>query len=485
MEFAVPIIGLVRPLAETAGNILQLLAFTKLSKDEKKNFFSELPVLLERQCQLGNLESRPSPAESAPGRGGKRYIMTERGAHMILTIYDDIAVAAYEYNVIESVGLQNKVTVYASPDGIQGKLRDRIGQRWPSHMRERILRSKDTYPFLRAISRLQRPALAMGLIRKATRSRSFTDLLIPRFLGLAQLCGIEYITGMDLLELVADAPFYEKLIRIYISFIIGNIDKTTISNAAFGNIFAGHRIGSTQYIHSNFSNLAPKMPGTIVQVGTIRDGKAHLEYPQPLESCTRVTFHISSGVDQKEGEPIYMLSGWAACLALRPPQVAAQTKTQPLNCLYYDVHGSPLYAVSKPEEFHVTIKRVSDGRLFGKPAAFGWVRPPRVTGQGIYGRRCGCTTMNPDRRVHAGGPAKFNGVPLRSLLGSGEKLTWDDIRMEWHAGDLPMQLHYKDAFPYSTYVQVPGECLYCALDRALGTGCWIMIAGGLPLPPGS
>lgn len=299
----------------------------------------------------------------------------------------------------------------------------------------------------------------------------------------------------DLLELVAQAPFYEKFSRIYISLVVGSVDKSALSNAAFGNIFLGKPIGSTQYINSDFANLAPKMPGTMVQIGTISNGTVHLTYPQTLDRCNNIKFSIAKDGEARSGEPVYMLLGWAACLALRPPHQQTQKKDE-VRYLHFDIHGSPLYAVPEVQWFKISIKRVSDGRLIGKPSMFGIMRPPHVTDQGIYGNPCGCNTPDPRKKVDAWQPTAFNGVRLSVFAGAlpfwgnvastltgqeQEELTYDDMRIIWQAGDLPMQLFEVYAYPYSTYMQVPGECLSCAINRALGTGRWLLIAGSLPL----
>ncbi|KAK2748222.1 hypothetical protein FQN55_004498 [Onygenales sp. PD_40] len=462
--------------------------YSKASKQAKHSYFDQLPGLLERQCQLGNLQRLPPPAPGA----SQGYIMTDKGATLVLEVYADLGLAVAEYNVTRE--LFHKVVIYASTTapGLQGDVRSRIGQRWPPGTLER-LKGKDTWPFgWRApVSKLQRPRMGAGVIGKAAKSMQFGDLLIPRYLGLAQLAGIEQLHGTDLLDLIADAPFYEKLVRTYLALTIGNIDKSALSNASFGPLFNNQRIGSTQYIPENFSALAPTMPGTTVQIGTMHNNAVNLTYPQPLEQCHNVKFTVRSDVQAQDGEALFMLYGWAVSLALRPaPNAPFPT----------DIHGSPLLHSAASSEFQLSIKRAADGRLFAKPALFrSFLKPPTVTGQGVYGRACRCTVPDPRRRIDtAAGTRVVNGVVLggdpaaapfavnvasAAVTGeqAGEALTFDDVRLVWEGSDLPMLLFAVDLYPYSTYVQVPGECLACAVDRAVGVGCWIIVAGAFGL----
>src|SRR5262249_35845798 len=138
---------------------------------------------------------------------------------------------------------------------------DRIGESWLPGLRKSILASEDSNPFLsvQTMAKLQVGRLAAGLMEKAEGSKHFADLLMPRTLGLAQLCGIDEITTADLMYVMANATFFEKLARAYIGAIL-EVHKSMISNMAFGTGFGGEGkiLGSTQNATHNFDQLAPK-----------------------------------------------------------------------------------------------------------------------------------------------------------------------------------------------------------------------------------
>jgi hypothetical protein len=423
--------------------------------------------------------------------------MTDKGTLACMTVYDDIW-RAMEYfkataETKAAIGLSTKVMIRQVSQGSVADLRARIGQRWPQQVRERLLKDPSANPFLSmsTVRWMGKYRLPASLIWRSGLSDGFQDLFIPRLLCLAQLCGIDQVNLVDLLELALHAPYYEKIARGFVAAMIGNIDKSVISNLAFGNIVNGRPVGSTQNVESNFAAVAPTMTGRMVQIGFIQNKKLVVTYPKSLDEleAVGVKFSIPGASNVQEGEPVYMLSGWAEAMAFRPvhpPGTNLLSADQRL--IRYDVHGSPLYHTSS--QFSVTIKRVADNRLIAKPSAFGITKTPKVTGQGVFGKPCGCTTAIAGRRLDAGDSVVLNGVtvekfkPVITNKLRGPDLQYHNLSLWWEADDVLMQIYDADFMMYSHYIQVPGECFYCAVNRAFGTGCNFMVAGGLSDPNG-
>lgn len=211
-------------------------------------------------------------------------------------------------------------------------------------------------------------------------------------------------------------------------------------------------------------------------------------------------FKVDKDAKAAEGETIHMLSGCAACMAFRPGNAVAKGKeTQaspngPVIWHHHDeIHRSPMFTQGK-ETLNIRVKRVSDGRLFGKPSINSGDAFLTGTAQGLYERPCGCTAENPRKHLVADRGVLFNdvdvrigvvGLPMHGVVsslsrgGHPPENLYNDMRILWHAGDLPMQLLRANSYEFTTYVQVPGECFTCALDRAMGTGCWLVAAGTL------
>ncbi|EEP81505.1 predicted protein [Uncinocarpus reesii 1704] len=450
---------------------------------EKKAFFEALPKLLNRQCELGNLSSFSSQTSRGSATVDDNvtgaWTMTDQGTKAVLNVYADVRAALEYFKVPEEtksiLGLSVKVMVQPTLIATDPSVLTRVGGRWLPHIRNEILTPRDVFLLWSGanISRLQKAMWAMGLVRKAQRSDGFADLLLPRLLGLAQLCGIERLSFSDLMELAAFTPYLEKFARAYIAKVIGSIDKSQITNLAYGNYFNGQMLGSTPYIKHSFVDTAPSLNDRMVVIGVIHKQKLKLTNPDP---CKQVEFKIKL-ISLTEGEPVYMLSGWATAIAHRPPQFESTTS---LRCLYQDIHGSPHYAEWRPDKVVIKIKRTSDGRLAAKPAMFGQIPAPEIPGQRVFGVPCNCTTRDPSKYLKLAGDTTMNGVQLRSVWTGSTDISYHDLRFIWTAGDLVMQRFRADAFTQSTYIQIPEECLYCAINRALGAGCGILVLGGFP-----
>lgn len=465
---------------------LQIIYTTKYVRahiKEKKLWYNTLPALLERQRVVGNLE--PLHPQAPPTT--TEWITTNSGALMVLTIYDDIRLAIEYFRVPPetqaALCLSSKVVVRTSRDTSPKSLRDRIGARWHPEHRARLLSDKTANPFLSLpdVKRIGRFRLAGGLLRKASRSDGFADLFVPRLVGLAQLCGVEAVNLSDLAELAVHAPFYEKLARAHVALLIRNVDVSRITNLSLGNIVNNAPLGSTQNVRSGFAEASPKFTGRMVAIGTVQGGKPVIVYPKPMEQLYGVSWQIASKAQAKEGEQIFMLDGWAAAVAMRPeltPERAARTRPG-FRVVRSDVHGSPLYNHTKITKITFRVKRVSDGRLIAKPAGLGFYKMPKVTGQGIFGRACDCMKAMAGKRIDAGDGAMVNGVKVdNSALLDERRLMFHNLYLVWETSDIVMLVCGADKYFYSTYIQAFGECMYCAVNRALGTGCTFLIAGG-------
>ncbi|KAK4034531.1 hypothetical protein C8A01DRAFT_39012 [Parachaetomium inaequale] len=454
---------------------------------EKEAWYESLPALLEHQQSLGYLELVEPPAhKAATAAAPTEYITTPRGALLSRVVYDDIRLATEHFPVPPDIQtlLSARVTVRTTRDTAPLSLRSRLGARWAAPHREHLLSSKSpTNPFRASsnVKLLGRFRLATGLLRKSRLAAAASgglgadlDLFIPRLLPLAQLCGVEAVNLSDLAELAAHAHLYEKLARGYLALRLG-VDVSRVTNLAL--LGGGVWLGSTQNVYRGFGEAAPRWTGRWVVVGTVgRDGKVVITYPKPGGELVGVEWEVDDKAAAREGGQILMLDGWAVAVGMRPGHLEGQGVVQ------RDVHGSPLYGSDEAAEVVVVrVKRGSDGRLLAKPKPYGILTPPKVNGQGVFGRRCGCTTAVPAKRIDARTRAVVSGVQVDNFAALAEnRLLFHNLYLVWRNSDVVKLVGWADAYVHSTYVQVFGECLHCAVTKALGTGCTFIIAGGGP-----
>jgi hypothetical protein len=456
----------------------------------KKSFFDALPPLLQRQVAIGNLEVLQSP----PGKGAAQndtpsgWAMTDNGTQAVLNVYEDIRLAINYFRLPPEsravIGLSNKVVVQANKGGSPRDIRKRVGTRWDPGLKERVLKGKNSNPFIYwpGDVPLERYRRALGVLWRVTRSEGYVDVFLARLLGLAQLCGIDRVSFTELQDLTMHATYYERLARNYLALVL-NIDTSMITNLAFGNVFQGQPLGSTQNVPEHFPKLAPSFRGAMVQIGTVQSGQVHVTYPTTLDRMNQVAFHLRAPKDSpaQDGEPVWMLSGWAACLVLRPPRPAGGQPSA-FRAVRHDVHGSPLYTDGAPMDFEAHVKRLSDGRLVAKPT---W-KQDHVTGRGVFGRACACAAAAAGRRVDVAARAAVGGVPVLCYqqLPWEELQGWNSLTVVWDSGDMVAQVRLPEAYNSSVYVQAYHECMYCAISRAIGAGCAYLIAGGGVPPTG-
>ena len=474
------------------------IKYVRAHYSEKKAWYEALPALLEHQQSLGYLErvDRPPADKAAAIDGPAEYTTTARGALLTRVVYDDIRLATERFPLPADIQalLAARVTVRTTRDTAPLSLRSRLGARWAAPHRAHLLVSSSpkspsttTDPFRASnnVRRIGRFRLATGLLRKSRLAAAVAaaagasgvdlDLFIPRLLALAQLCGVEggIVNLSDLAELAAHAHLYEKLARQYLALRLGfGGDVSRITNLA---LLPGGAGGSTQNAFRGFGEAAPSWTGRWVVVGAVRDGRAVVTYPRPGGELVGVEWEVDDKAAAREGEEILMLDGWAAAVAMRPGGLEEGVQR--------DVHGSPLYGSDEAAEAVVVrVKRGSDGRLLAKPKPYGrFLKPPKVTGQGVFGRPCGCTTAVAAQRIDARTRAVVSGVQVDNFAALAEaRLMFHSLYLVWRSSDVLKLVGWADAYNHSTYVQVFGECLHCAINRALGIGCTFIIAGGGP-----
>lgn len=435
------------------------------------------------------------------------WIMTPAGVNQLFFhVYADIKNAPYQTELsadrLKTFGVMEPVVVNLNSRSKGTQIRERLGSTWPAQYRERMLQQINPFQSMPTIPKKDMGRFARAMVRKALRSPVHVDLLLARTLGLAQFCGLGEVSLADMIELMVHACHYESTARRYLAALLG-IHYTVFTGYALVDSLNGHVLGSLENPQKNFAQLAENFTGSLVQIGVVENGKPRISQ---AEEMPNVKFKIQGGAGAKQGEAIYMISGWAEVLRHRPanhPHVRSMAKDLTVglakdvgksfvptpilrkmaglgqNVLKKDVHGNDLYYSSELETIDVRIRRIPSGRLVGKISQFGDWRQAAFSGRGVFGVRCGCNQADPTKLLTG---SRFNGYPLLSVyrLRDGEKLQvgYEESFFHWTAGDLPMILFWANSHVIGTYIQVAGECLYCATSRAFGVGCNLIIAGG-------
>ncbi|EED22285.1 conserved hypothetical protein [Talaromyces stipitatus ATCC 10500] len=483
------------------------IAIFYLDRRACQQFLEEIQTLFVRLTKLQYLAPLIPASQQEARTARMGWMMTPAGVEsLFMSVYTDISNARERFGHsaerLKSFGLQEPVVVNLNSPSKGSEIRKRLGATWPPQYRKWILQRVNPFQFMPTIAKKDLGRFALGMVRKSVRSPAHPDLLLARTLGLAQFCGLEEVSLADLIELMAHACHYERVARRYIAAVFG-VHYTVFTGYALASSLDGKLLGSLENPIDNFAKIAEGFTGSLTQIGAVESGKPRIIGATDMPN---IKFKIDSGVGPKQGEPIYMISGWAEVLRHRPknhPHVRSMAKDltvglakdvgkafvpAPLlrkmsnlgrNVLARDVHGNNLYFSAELETITVSIKRTPGGRLVGKVSQFGDFRPSPFGGQGVFGVRCGCNKPEPGKIIQG---SKLNGCPLMSVhkYRAGEKLFigYDGTVFHWTAGDLPMILSWADSHVTGTYIQVAEECVYCATSRALGTGCNLIIAGG-------
>ncbi|GFF27699.1 hypothetical protein IFM61606_10006 [Aspergillus udagawae] len=498
-----PLSAAVKLLVQGGVKITQLY----LERTACEQFLEEIQTLFVRLTKLGYLTPLVPASQEEAKTARVGWLMTPAGVErLFFTAYTDISRARDRFGLsaerLKSFGLQEPVIVNLNSPSKGAAIRERLGATWPAEYRDWMLQRINPFQFMPTLAKTVLGRYARSMVRKSLRSPAHHDLLIARILGLAQFCGLGEVSLADLIELMAHACYYERVARRYIAAMLG-VHYTVFTGYALADSFNGQLLGSLENPFENFAELAANFYHSLVQIGVVEYGKPRLTR---AEDMPNIKFKIDRGAGPKHGEPIYMISGWAEALLRRPqnhPHVRSVAKDftiglakdvgksfvpSPLlrrmgnlgrNVLKQDVHGNNCYYAAELETIAVSIKRTPGGQLVGKVSQFGDFRPIPFGGQGVFGVQCGCNQADPKKTIQG---SSLNGCPLASMYKyrADEKLHigYDETVYHWTAGDLPMILFWADGHVTGTYIQVAGECVYCATSRAFGTGCNLIIAGG-------
>ena len=475
-------------------------------RQASRQFLEEVKTLLVRLTEQGYLKPLLPESQNEDKAVQVGWIMTQQGNEMFFSIYQDVGRARDKFDLsserLDVLGVQRPLVVNVNSQSKGTDIRSRLGATWPAQDRESMLQRVNPFQHLPTMAKKDIGRHTLGMVKNSVRSPAHKDLLLTRILGLAQFCGFGEISLADLIELMAHACHYEKVARRYIATALG-VHHSVFTGYALADCLGGQHLGSLENPFENFAQLASGFYESLVTVGVIENGKAKISREKEMQN---VRFKIDRGTSVKETEPIYMISGWASALIHRPnnhPHVRSITKDFTVGLVrevglsfvpsparsklenvsrtvfQRDVHGNACYYSSELEFIYVRIKRTPGGKLVGKVAEFGDYRPPPFGGQGIFGVRCGCE--KPDAKKVIRG-SSLNGCSLQNVYRCrGDQKLWfkyGTTTYIWTGGDLPMILFLADSHVTGTYIQVPGECVYCATSRALGTGCSLIIAGG-------
>lgn len=475
-----------------------------------KEFLVEIKALFVQLTEQGYIAPLVPPlselADPAKARIG--WIMTDRGTdELFFSVYTDVSRGARHFNLtpsrLRSMGILRPLVVNLNSKSKGEAIRSRLGVTWPSEGRNAMLQRGNPLQALPMYNSRYISRFARAMVRNAVRSPGHRDLLLARVLGLAQVCGVGEVSVPDLMELMVHSCHYEKIARRCIASVLG-VHFTMFTGFALQDCLPGPRMGSLQNPYEGFAEAAAEFEREWVQIGVIERGKPKITRGHEM---IHVHFKIDSSTAVTEGEPIYMVSGWAVALLHRArdhPHKRYLAKEMTVGLVKYvgkellphplrlkagnltrrtartDVHGNPIYFSSELERIDVHVKRTVNGKLAAKISLFGDFRPPPFGGQGVFGVQCGCKTADPSKLL-AG--TAFKGVKRENIFKyraaeSTVRVGFDSVLYHWTAGDLPMILFWAESLIKGTYIQVSGECMYCATSRALGSGCNMIIAGG-------
>ena len=342
---------------------------------------------------------------------------------------------------------------------------------------------------------------ASGILEKSRRSPGMAGVVLLRVLALAQVCGLSEVSLADLIDMMAHACLYEQLARQYIAAVLG-VKHTDITRF-------GYRLPNGQFLGSlDYSEPRLASPNGAIEVGQIRQGNPHLTYPLPIDQLQDVRIQVSSKIQVTENEPVFMPPGIATALFYRPVNnrkrsigkdltagvgkevfhglmpnfVSSKVEGSRQKALKQDIHGNALYLSREAEWVTLKVYRsTTDGRLYARITEAGdfvW----QILPQGLFGTPCNCDKPDPKKRIVK---REINGIPITDVFDqslfrqTNTYVGYESCQFHWVAGDLPMIISKASRVVMNTYVQVHGQCLFCALNMAMGLGCSIVIAKGL------
>jgi len=480
-----------------------------LNHDAGRQFLEEIKDLFVRMTDQEYLKVLlPVPASPAAAKASPAgWTMTQKGNDLFFLIYQDISRARDRLNLtserLKSLGVQEPLVVNLNSSSKSADIRSRLGTTWPIQYRDALLRRVNSFQYLPSRPKQDTGRWALAIVKNSVRSPAHKDLLLARILGLAQFCGLGEVSLADLIELIANACHYERIARRYLATVL-DVHYSIFTGYGLADSLNGHNLGSLENPSEKLEQISSKFHQSLVPVGVIQNGKPKITRENDM---VNMQFSVDKGTPVKETEPIYMVSGWASAILHRPKQhprfrsvardftvglardvalaafvpKVARTKVKNMGShtvFKPDVHGNNCYYSAELEKIRVNFKRMPGGQLVGKVVQFGDYGPPKFGGQSVFGVPCQC--QRDTKKVIQG--STMNGCSLANIYQYqvGDKLytRYGKTTYHWSGGDLPMILFFSEFLLTGNYVQVAGECVYCATSRAIGMGCSFIIAGG-------
>lgn len=289
--------------------------------------------------------------------------------------------------------------------------------------------------------------------------------IVTRAIGLAQLCGIEEIGLVDIMEGLSMSFVFETIARHMVASVRG-VHASQVYNVGL------HINGSSENVATQFAVKAKSFIGPREVIGKWTATGAALDGIK-VKVVARPEINMP-----KEGEEIWCMSGWAEALRMHTAKADEMAGT--------DVHGSQLLC-DKKSVVKLSLKRV-DGILM--------VKIKQVTLQictrndfvthilqvgilsvsdrycgGITGLPCPCDSPDPRKRLAPNGKIG----KLKLVYQSCDPVSLKAVKPR----TISVLKTYNDAIVRtlachvltSSYLRAENECLHCAVSRAAGAGC--------------
>ncbi|CAG8497219.1 26316_t:CDS:2 [Racocetra persica] len=239
-------------------------------------------------------------------------------------------------------------------------------------------------------------------------------MIATRIIGLAQMCGIPEIGLLDIIEGLSKSYIFETTGRAIVAGMRGRHSSEVY------NIGLGIR-GSSENVHKNFMIKAGGFKGSREVIGKYTGGKVVLN------------------------------------------SIVAKDTAM-------DIHGNQLRCTNQLK-VTLSIKRVA-GVPLAKVKRIGSLQVADMMCGGITGTACPCTNPDQLKKLKRGGRVGKVKVIFRKIdplnLPPAPRLT---IMVHETYGDGVAHLFLSHCLKSGAYVRADGECLYCAVCRAVGIGC--------------
>ncbi|XP_006457015.1 hypothetical protein AGABI2DRAFT_181401 [Agaricus bisporus var. bisporus H97] len=272
--------------------------------------------------------------------------------------------------------------------------------------------------------------------------------IVTRAIGLAQLCGIEEIGLVDIMEGLSMSFVFETIARHMVASVRG-VHASQVYNVGL------HINGSSENVATQFAVKAKNFIGPREVIGKWTATGAALDGIK-VKVVARPEINMP-----KEGEEIWCMSGWAEALRMHTAKADEMAGT--------DVHGSQLLC-DKKSVVKLSLKRV-DGILMVKIKQVGILSVSDRYCGGITGLPCPCDSPDPRKRLAPNGKIG----KLKLVYQSCDPVSLKAVKPR----TISVLKTYNDAIVRtlachvltSSYLRAENECLHCAVSRAAGAGC--------------